>query len=317
MSINFNEKMVIVSGTLELAATIAIPDGIKQRMPAVVLISGTGTIDRNGNMKKFISNIYKDLSDLFASQGFVTLRYDKRGVGESKGNFNETGFHDLVDDVISNIRYLENIDFVDPNKIIICGHSEGTMIATMVSTRYKVAGMILLSGAGTSLKSALKYQNWLVLQEIKRMAGIKGMILRRLINDRNYMNNVNTLFERCSRTDKDIVKIMGKEMPAKWIREHSNLSDQKILDVIKNANCPILAITGDKDVQANYEDIQKIERLELPHVTTRIISDMDHILRRCAGEIKILNIKKQYASEFSQPIHDDLKTAIHEWIQKL
>ncbi len=259
MSINFNEKKVTVSGTFDLAATIAVPDGVKQKMSAVVLISGTGTSDRDGNLKKFSSNIYKELSDFFACRGFVTIRYDKRGVGESHGNFNETGFHELMDDVISNIKYLENLDFVDPNKIILCGHSEGSMIATMVSTRYKVAGMILLSGAGTSLKSALGYQNWLVLQETKEMTGIKGMILRRLINEKNYMKNVNSLFERCCGTDKDINRITGKKISAKWIREHSNLSDQGMLDVIKNANFPILAITGDKDVQANYEDIQNRE----------------------------------------------------------
>ncbi|MBH1941806.1 alpha/beta fold hydrolase [Mobilitalea sibirica] len=316
MNHNYKEKKVTVKGTFDLVATVAIPEGIKQKMPAVVLIAGTGTSDRDGNMKKFQSNIYKELSEIFASQGFVTIRYDKRGVGESKGDFSNTGLLDLVEDVISNIKYLESLDFVDPNKIILCGHSEGTMIATLVSTRYNIAGMILLSGAGTSLKSALRYQNWLVFQEIQGMSGLKGMILRKLITEKNYMKNVNTLFKKCCETNKDTVRIMGKKMSAKWIREHNDLTDERIIDIIKNANIPILAITGDKDAQATYEDIRNIEKLELPHVTTQIIPGMDHILRKHEGALSVLNVRKQYASEFSKPLHDGLVKAIAEWVHK-
>ncbi len=313
---NFVEEKVIVNSTFNLAATLTIPENRNRKMPAVVLISGTGPADRDGNMPRFSSNIYKALSDFFAGQGFVTIRYDKRGVGESKGIHNETGFYDLVDDVIANVNYLENLDFVDKDKIILCGHSEGAMIATIASTRHQVAGMILLAGAGTTLRSALNYQNWIVLQETKTTTGLKGWILRKLINEKNYLKRVNSLFDKCCRTDKDVIRVMGQKMSAKWIREHDNLSDQQMLEVIANAGCPILAITGEKDVQANPEDIDKIEKLNLPHVKCRIVLGMDHILRRSTGKRTILNIKKQYASEFSQPIHEDLLETIREWTIK-
>lgn len=316
MARKFIEKKVIVNSTFDLAATIAVPENKNKKIAAVVLISGTGTIDRDGNMPKFSANIYKALSDFFAGEGFVTIRYDKRGIGESKGVYNETGFNDLVDDVIANVNYLENLDYVDKDKIILCGHSEGSMIATITSTRHKVAGMILIAGAGISLRSALNYQNWIALQEIKAMTGLKGWILRKLVNERNYLKNVNALFDKCCRTDKDVIRIMGKKMSAKYIREHNNLSDEKMMDIITNARCPILAVTGEKDVQVNPLDIDKIEQLKLSHVTCSIVPEMDHSLKRCVGERTILNIKKQYASEFSQPIHEDLLKAIREWTIK-
>jgi pimeloyl-ACP methyl ester carboxylesterase len=313
---NFVEEKVIVNGKFDLVATVAIPEDRNIKMPAVVLIPGTGTLDRDGNMPKFPTNLYKGLSDFFAGEGFVTIRYDKRGNGESKGDHNETGFNDLVDDVISNVKYLENLDFVDKDKIILCGHSEGTMIATITSTRHKLAGMILIAGAGTTLRAALNYQNSMVLQETKTMTGLKGLFLRRLINEKNYLKRVDGLFNKCCSTDKEVIRIMGQKIAAKWIREHNNLTEQGLLEVIANASCPVLAVTGEKDVQANPEDIRKIAELELPHVTCDIVPDMDHMLRRFTGNKCVLNIKKQYISEFSEPIHEELLKVIREWAIK-
>lgn len=317
MNNSFVERKVFVNSAVTLAATLAIPEKNSKKMPAVVLISGTGTTDRDGNMPKMQSNIYKDLSDFFVSEGFVTIRYDKRGVGESKGVHYETGFNDLVDDVIANVNYLEELDFVDKDKIILCGHSEGTMVATIANVRHNVAGMVLIAGAGATLRTALEYQNWLVLQETRITRGLKGLILRKLINEKNYLKNVNALFDKCCSTDKDVIRVMGRKMSAKWIREHNSLTDQGMIEAIENADCPVLAVTGEKDVQANPEDINKISNLKLPHVTCSIIPGMDHFLRRYSGEKSVLNVKKQYANELSQPIHENLLIDIRQWVRKV
>ena len=316
MNNNFIEEKVIVNSTFNLAATVARPENGNRKMPAVVLIPGTGTLDRDGNIPKFSTNLYKGLSDFFAGEGFVTIRYDKRGVGESKGVNCETGFNDLVDDVIANVNYLGNLDFVDSDKIILCGHSEGSMIATVTSTRHKIAGMILIAGADTTLRAALNYQNWMVLQETKTMTGLKGLIFRKLINEKNYLKRVDSIFNKCCSTDKDVIKIMGQKIAAKWFREHNNLTEKGLLEVIVNASCPVLAVTGEKDVQANPEDINKIAELKLPHVTCEIVPDMDHMLRRFIGTKNVMNAKKQYVSEFKQPIHDELLKVIREWTIK-
>lgn len=313
MTDTYTEKKVVVNSKFDLAATLSIPAKRDEKMPAVILISGTGKADRDGNMPKFPMRIYKDLSDYFANQGFVTIRYDKRGVGKSNGEHLKTGFNDLVDDVLANINFLEGLEYVDADRIILCGHSEGTMIATIASTKHKVGGIVLIAGAGISMRTALEYQNWLVLQESKILPGLKGWIYRKAINEKNYLKNVNKIFDLCNRTDKDIVRFMFQKIPAKWFREHNRLKDEAIIQILSNSDCPVLAITGDKDVQANSDDIKRISAMKFSNVTCRIVSDMDHILRKYKGEKSVLNIKKQYTKEFSQPIHETLLNEIGEW----
>lgn len=108
MNNQYVEKEVTIKGAYDLAATLAIPNAENPRT-AIVIVGGTGDNDRNGNAPngKFNMLLYKELSDFFVRLGFITLRYDKRGVAKSKGVQIETGFYDLVDDVIANAKYLE------------------------------------------------------------------------------------------------------------------------------------------------------------------------------------------------------------------
>lgn len=313
----FTEKKVTVKSAFDLGATIAIPENTNKKVPAIVLIAGTGTVDRDGNAPRFPLRVYKELSDFFAGEGFVTIRYDKRGVGESKGVHIKTGFNDLVDDVIANVKYLEGLDFVDKDKIILCGHSEGSMLATIANTRHRVGGMILIAGAGTTLRTALNYQNWIALQESKTMPGLKGWVLRKAINDKNYLKNVNKMFDKCCSTEKDVVRIAGQKMSARWIREHASLTDAEMVEHIVNADCPVLAITGEKDAQANPEDVARIADMRLPHVTCSIVPDMDHMLRNYKWEKSILNFKKRLAIEIPEPLHEGLLKDIREWTIKI
>ena len=61
---------------------------------------------------------------------------------------------DLVNDIEATITYLKEQPFVDPENIILAGHSEGCMLATVVNARTPVNGLILLTGAAESLEEA-------------------------------------------------------------------------------------------------------------------------------------------------------------------
>ena len=141
-----NEERIIINGEINIGATISYPDKNK-KYPLVILIAGTGSLDRDGNAFGFKTNIYKDLSDMFVSMNSVCIRYDKRGTYESKTNNLNFGLSDYVDDVSAIINYAKKLDNVDSEKIIICGHSEGTMIATLLTQKENLRGIILLGGA--------------------------------------------------------------------------------------------------------------------------------------------------------------------------
>ena len=126
------EERVIINGDINIGATIAYKDK-SEKQPLVLLIMGTGSLDRDGNGFGFKSNLYKDMSDMFVDMGCVCIRYDKRGTHESSGDGKTSGLYDLVDDAAQVIHYAKKLDYIDPERVVVCGHSEGAMIATLLT----------------------------------------------------------------------------------------------------------------------------------------------------------------------------------------
>lgn len=316
MRLEFTEKEVIIKGEYELSATLTTPQGKEEKYPAIVLINGSGGANRDGNMKGFDMNIYKELAEYVASIGFVTIRYDKRGIGKSKGDPHKAGMKDLMDDVISNVKYLQGLPEVDADKIILMGHSEGCILATIANSQYPVAGLVLIAGAGIAIKTAMQGQNYSVLDEIKNMKGIKGALLRALLSEKKLVAKQNKLFDMVSASTEDVIKIQFTKFPAKWLREHLSYSDNDILNMLKATSCPVLAVTGDKDVQANSEDLKAVEALHKENIRSLVLKDMDHILREYKGSKSIMNLKKQYKAEANKTINPELKEELESWLVK-
>lgn len=307
---------VIVQGKYLLSATVTIPENEDEKYPAVVIVSGTGSADRDGNMKGFQMNIYKQLAELLSSLGFVTIRYDKRGVAKSKGDAYKTGMLDLVHDVISQVEFLKTLSYVDPDRIVLLGHSEGCILTTIAHSKSPVAGLILLAGAGTSLKKAMQYQNMAIVEEVKTMKGVKGLLLRKLVSEKKVVEKQNKFFGTILASKEDVIKLQFKKFPAKWLREHLSYTDEVILKLLQETDCPVLAITGEKDVQANAADLQAVAALGKENIHCHVVKEMDHMLREYTGEKSVLNVKKQYKNQIGKPMHQQLEEEIEKWCVK-
>lgn len=316
MLYGYYDKEVVIKSKVELSATITMPKDKEGKSPAVVIVAGSGGIDRDGNIKKMRVNIYKELAEFLAGMGFVTLRYDKRGVGKSKGNHIETGFMDLADDVGESVEYIKTLPYVDKEKIILLGHSEGCMLSMIVSATHNISGMILLAGAGIGLRTALQYQNQGIVKEIGITKGLKGILLRLLISEKKISEKQNKLFNRFIESKKDVIRVQLIKQPAKWFREHFSYSDTSFLDILKTSTSAIISLTGDKDVQANSDDLKKIVALNKENINCIVIEDMDHLLREYSGEKTLLNIKKQYKAEMGKCIHPSLIEHIKVWCEE-
>ena len=68
------------SDNYKIAGTVAFPS-LDGSFPGVLLIPGSGQVDRNENAKKLHINVFKEIAFFLADNGIATLRYDKRGVG--------------------------------------------------------------------------------------------------------------------------------------------------------------------------------------------------------------------------------------------
>ena len=90
---------------------------------------------------------YRQQAEFYVSQGLAALIYDKRGVGESKGDIRDTGLNDLADDAIAAVRLLQQQPEIDPKRIGVWGHSQGGWVAPIAAARSNdVAFVIAQSG---------------------------------------------------------------------------------------------------------------------------------------------------------------------------
>lgn len=115
------------SSDAKLAATLLLPQGSTARLPAIVLLHGSGRLTRYS---------FGPYPHFFTSLGLAVLVYDKRGTGASTGRFFDpaTRYPDVFrDDAIEAVRLLRTRPEIDPARIGVWGVSEGGMLATQVA----------------------------------------------------------------------------------------------------------------------------------------------------------------------------------------
>jgi len=308
---NIIEERVFIEGENKIGATISRPDDKKR--PLVLLIMGTGKLDRDGNMKGFKTDLYKNMSDMFVNMGYVCIRYDKRGTHESGGKFNTAGLSDLVNDSASVIEYAKGLPYVDENRIIACGHSEGSMIATLLTKQTKLERIILLGGACMCLKSAMEYQNIAVLNEFKDKKGLLAWFINKTMNKEKVKKQLNALYDKAKNSPKDTFFYKGAFLPAKWMREHGALTDEDYIKMIEEYNGKVLAITGQADLQADYTYLDKIAEFE--NITTYTPDKVNHMLKEIDDNNSILTVQKQYKRLAKNPMHEGTQRQIEEFLE--
>jgi uncharacterized protein len=306
-SISFESNGNILRGTLSML------DENEQKYPAVLILSGSGPLNRDGNdtKGKFQLNLYKQLASFITSLGFITLRYDKRGIGESEGDYFATGMWDLVYDARSAVQFLKKHPLVDDKRIIVLGHSEGTTLAVALNLIEPIHGLILLSGAGERLQEALLRQRKIAYQAFNNVKGIKGKLIRMLNIEQKNEKKAEVLFNKILQTDKDVIKVQFQKINAKWFREHLQYD---VLQDLEKVECPILAITGEKDIQADPEKLNRLSNLVKGDLEYYTIKNMDHLLKNQEDEVNILKIKKIYKENANKPLHEELCFYLQRWL---
>ncbi|MFG1860768.1 alpha/beta hydrolase family protein [Microbispora bryophytorum] len=116
------------SGGERLAGTLTLPDG-DGPFPAVLLVPGSGPVDRDSDHRRLPLGVTRQLAEAFAAAGIASLRYDKRGVGASTGGFLAAGFRDNMDDAGAALAALRERPEIDSGRVALTGHSEGALIA--------------------------------------------------------------------------------------------------------------------------------------------------------------------------------------------
>jgi pimeloyl-ACP methyl ester carboxylesterase len=138
-----------LAGTLSKPADAAPTTTLPAKLPAVVLVAGSGPLDRDETVAGI--PIFAQLSNALADAGFAVVRYDKRGVGQSGGRSESVTIGDYADDVVAAVKFLEKRKDIDKTRIALVGHSEGAAVALLAVRRYgKIKGAVLVAGPGTT-----------------------------------------------------------------------------------------------------------------------------------------------------------------------
>lgn len=307
----FKKQEIIIPGTYPLSGILTLPSNDRERHPVVIMMHGSGDIDKDGNAKQLNINVFKELSDILVENGFATLRYDKRGVGQSEGDFYETGLFDLIDDAAAAVSFAKKHPEIDKEQIILLGHSEGSILAPAVGKRIAVQGMILIAGTAEPLANTTAWQREQMKRDIESKKGFGSWLLR-LLNVSGKIDKINNeLLQKIRSTEEAIVTYKGKKINAKWHREHEQYD---VREYLKQVSCPVIAITGTKDVQVHPEHAREICELVQGTCESYLIEDMTHILRKTKAEAHMDTILKDYRRQAKEPVEQELKDKITAWL---
>lgn len=151
------DSLAVASGTLH--GTLTLPAGASGRVPAALIIAGSGPTDRDGNQGGGGAASLRLLAHALAERGVATLRADKRGIGESTAAYDRATpilFGDFVADAEAWLAHLR----LDPrfSTISVVGHSEGALVAALAGADGRADALVSVAGAGEPASAVLRRQ---------------------------------------------------------------------------------------------------------------------------------------------------------------
>ncbi len=160
-----DERVSIPANGFNLAGTISRPSGqadAKGRYPAILMVAGSGPNDRDETIAGI--PIFGQIAGSLADAGYLVLRYDKRGIGQSGGRAETADIYDFADDATAAIAYLRDRKDVLDDRISILGHSEGALVALIVGSKMKDIEALVLAAcpSGTGADLVLEQQQYLL-----------------------------------------------------------------------------------------------------------------------------------------------------------
>jgi uncharacterized protein len=297
------QTLTFTSGDQTLAGTLTTPQGAGP-FPAVLLLPGSGPIDRNSDHKRMPLGVTGQLAEALDAAGVVTFRYDKRGVGASTGRWHAAGFSDNRADAAAALELLVARSEVDPARVVVLGHSEGALHAAgLAADGVGVAGVVLLSCQAMPGEALLRWQSAQIAPTLPGPVRALLRLMRTDLEARTAKTHV-----KIKATTTDEARIEGAKVNARWHREfmaHDPRTDLARITV------PTLAVTGGKDLQVPPSDLDVIRELVPAPVETHVLDDLSHILRAQAGPASLSGYKK----EIRQPVDPDLVDLVVRWVR--
>jgi len=300
-----DEQVRIPAIGFTLAGTLSKPADISTtRRPAVILTAGAGALDRDALTAGI--PILGQLAAALADAGFIVLRYDKRGVGQSGGRTEIASLADFSEDQRAAVKFLTSRKDVDDNRIAVVGYSEGGLVSLLSAAKEKrIAAVALMATPGVSgadlvlaqQQHALGKSN---LSDAEKQARID---MQKKIND---------------------AAVTGKGLDALTPavrRQIDNAEFQSVLaadpaKLVPNVRQPILVVQGERDMEVVPTNADRLEALakarKQPAVVEVVkVPGVNHLMVPAqTGEAD------EYPTLSDRQISPVVSAAIVEWLKK-
>ncbi|KHF41700.1 hypothetical protein LQ50_03085 [Halalkalibacter okhensis] len=303
------EEMIVGQGTpYELGATLTLPEEYVGRLPAVVLVQGSGPSDRDSAVYSY--KPFRDIAWGLAEQGIAVLRYDKRtytyGSEMSQEEIAEfTVYEETVEDAILAADLLKKDPRIDANHVYVIGHSLGGMLAPRIeATGGEFAGLIIMAGSPRSLWEIIYDQNMALLA------------LEKESDRQEPKKQIEEEYEKAMRlesfSEEEIKDKTIFGIPAFYFKGLESYDPKELLSKIEK---PLLILQGEDDIQvylekdfALYEDLLK----DRENATLISYPGLNHFFIRYEGE------KKGTIDEYQHPgvVHPDVISDMARWVME-
>lgn len=283
-TLNINE---FIKGTLFTVPEAGGPS------PLVILFTGSGPNDRNGNSMMTRNDSHKQLAIALLENGIASYRFDKRSYTliKERKNTDNIRFDDFVTDAQTVVAHFK--DDTRFNKIILAGHSQGSLVAMLAMTDY-VDGFISIAGPADPIDDTIVQQ---VAAQAPGLDKQLKEIFKKMKSQDSLVTNVNPV----------LMSIVGPQIQPfmkSWMVYNPK-------EIIKGINKPTLILNGTRDRQVDMEQAKALYNAA-PQSKLVIIEGMDHIFKQ-VGDYDIEAAKSYTDPSF--PLHPEFLSSIISFVK--
>ena len=259
-----DEVVIEVDSATTLAGTISWPmasdtKAHRARVPAVLLIAGSGPQDRDGARAELPGYApWRDFSAALVSAGFAVLRLDDRGTGASRGRFAGATTDDFARDAQAAVSWLRRHPSIDRARIALVGHSEGAVVALLAARADSAVRALVLLGAPS--RSGREIARW------QRQQLVSSDLARWPSTERRAV---------LAAAESEAEQVASHDP---WLRRWFALDPRSVAASVMQ---PVLLVHGDTDRQVppeHADELAAVLRAAGAHVEVRHVSDTDHLL---------------------------------------
>ena len=255
-------RVALRTPTGDIVGSLLMPPE-KRPVPVILIISGVGNMDRNGNLPAVhaVNNSLLLLAEALRKEGFATIRYDKRGVGESAGALvagHPLEFSDLINDAGGWITNLKGDSRF--TKVGVLGYDEGALVGMVAAENAHADVFVSLEGSAAPADLQLKAQ-LAALPQAMRSEGDR--IIDRL-----------KAGQRVSNVSNSLLTLLGPQQQPFLISKFR----YDPLAEIARLTMPVLILQGTADRELSPGQAEELHKAR-PGSYMDLVSGMNHVLK--------------------------------------